>query len=398
MSTTAKRRLLLVITEDWYFASHRFDLARAARDAGFEVALATRVSTWRELIEAEGIRVFPLHYMRRSSRHPWTELRAIGELTSLYREWKPTVVHHVAAKPVIYGGLAARRANVPAVVGALAGLGHAFASERSTARLLRPLLLAAYRAALRHRNVRLIVQNPEDQRLMLEQRLVEPTALRIIRGSGVDTDMFRPRVEPPGTPAFVLVARMLWDKGIGEFVEAARMLRGQGVPARFFLVGETDRENPAAISREQLQRWHAEGVIEWWGHRNDIPAVLAWAHVACLPSYREGLPKSLLEAAACGLPLIATDVPGCREIAINGETALLVPPRDATALAEAMQQLAADAGLRRRLGAAARRLVCEEFASERINMQTVALYRELVGASGSLVPEPTISSAATPNQ
>jgi glycosyltransferase involved in cell wall biosynthesis len=378
-----KPRLLLVVTEDWYFASHRFDLARAARDAGFQVALATRVGTWRERIEAEGIHVFPLLFMRRSSRRPWVELQAINELRRLYREWRPDVVHHVAAKPVIYGGLAARMAEVPGVVAALAGLGHAFASERPSARMLRRALLAAYRAALKHRNVRLIVQNPEDKFLVIEQGLVRPTGLRVIRGSGVDTQTFRPSNEPDGTTTFVLVARMLWDKGVGEFVEAARWLRQRDVSARFVLVGEADPENPAAITREHLLRWHREGHIEWWGHRSDMPEVLAGAHVACLPSYREGLPKTLLEAAACGLPLIATDVPGCREIAVHEETGLLVPPRDSVALTEAMLRLAGDAELRRRLGAAGRQRVMENFSTEHITGETIALYRELIEACAS---------------
>jgi glycosyltransferase involved in cell wall biosynthesis len=376
-------RLLLVVTEDWYFASHRFDLARTARVAGFDVALATRVSSWRGRIESEGIRVFPLQFMRRSSRQPWVELQAIRELASLYRDWKPDVVHHVAAKPVIYGGLAARRTGVKGVVAALAGLGHAFASERASARMLRPALLAAYRAALKQRHVRLIVQNPEDQRFVLEQRLVQQQELRVIRGSGVDTQVFHPHADPGGVPTFVLVARMLWDKGVGEFVEAARMLQQRNVAARCLLVGEADPENPAAITREHLRRWHAEGHVEWWGHRSDIADVLAGVHVACLPSYREGLPKSLLEAAACGLPLIATDVPGCREIAVHEQTALLVPPRNAAALAEAMTRLACDAGLRRRLGTAGRQRVCEHFSTERITGQTIALYRELVDACAS---------------
>jgi len=275
-------------------------------------------------------------------------------------------------------------AEVPGVVAALAGLGHAFASERSSARMLRPALLAAYRTALKHRNVRMIVQNPEDQHLVIEQGLVRPTGLRVIRGSGVDTQAFRPRNEPDGTTIFVLVARMLWDKGVGEFVEAARWLRQRDVSARFVLVGEADPENPAAITREQLLRWHREGHIEWWGHRSDMPEVLAGAHVACLPSYREGLPKTLLEAAACGLPLIATDVPGCREIAVHEETALLVPPRDSVALAEAMLRLVSDAELRRRLGAAGRQRVMENFSTDHITGETIALYRELIEACASV--------------
>ena len=206
----------------------------------------------------------------------------------------------------------------------------------------------------------------------------------MIRGSGVDTQVFRPHAEPDTVPTFVLVARMLWDKGVGEFVDAARLLQQRGVRARCLLVGEADPENPAAIAREQLRRWHSEGHVEWWGHRNDMSEVLAGAHVACLPSYREGLPKTLLEAAACGLPLIATDVPGCREIAVHEETGLLVPPRDSLALAETMLRLASDAELRRRLGAAARQRVCDNFSTERITGETIALYRELIEACASV--------------
>jgi len=249
--------------------------------------------------------------------------------------------------------------------------------------MLRPLLIAAYRASLRHPQIRLIVQNAEDERFALDQRLAPPSALRVIRGSGVDTQLFTPHIEPAGAPVFVLVARMLWTKGVGEFVDAARQLRRGKLDARFVLVGEADEENPAAIPHEQLQRWHTEGDIEWWGHRSDMPAVLARAHVACLPSYREGLPKSLLEAAACGLPLIATDVPGCAEIAVHEQTALLVPPRDADALANAMLRLAGDGDLRRRLGTAGRQFVCERFALKRITEETLTLYRELMNTCAS---------------
>jgi glycosyltransferase involved in cell wall biosynthesis len=373
-----KPRLLFVVTEDWYFASHRLELARAALAAGFEVGLATRISTCAKRIEGEGIRLLPLRCMRRSSRNPWIELRAIAELATIYREWRPAITHHVAAKPVIYGGLAARAARVPAVVNALAGLGYAFASPRRRARLLRPAMLVAYRVALRHSHSRLIVQNPEDETVVIENQLVAPSAVRRIRGSGVDTSVFLPSSEPSGPTTFVLAARMLWDKGVGEFVEAARMLRARGVAARFVLVGDADPENPAAIARAELQRWQAEGTVEWWGHRSDMAEVFRSAHVVCLPSYREGLPKVLLEAAACGRPLIATDVPGCREIAIHGESALLVPLRDAGSLADAMATLAADPELRRRLGNCGNRMVREGFTVEHVNAETLRIYRELL--------------------
>ena len=373
-----KPRLLFVITEDWYFVSHRLALACAARDAGFEVGIAARVVSCAERIESERISLFPLKYMRRSSRNPYIELRAIGELADLHRRWRPNISHHVAAKPVIYGGLAAQRARVPAVVSALAGLGFVFTSASAQARVLRPIVLQAYRTSMQHPRSRLIVQNQADREAVVSQRLIEPSAVRQIGGSGVDVEFFKVSEQAPGTPLIVLAARMLKDKGVHEFVEAARIARSRGIVARFALVGDTDRQNPAAISTEQLKRWQAQGYVEWWGHRVDMDDVLRSAHVVCLPSYREGLPKVLLEAAACGRPLIASDVPGCREIAIHNETALLVPPRDAAALADAMQILAADPQLRQRLGQRARELVCGKFTIQHVNEQTIQIYRELL--------------------
>lgn len=375
-----KPRLLFVITEDWYFCSHRLDLARAARDAGFEVAVATRVASCAERIRAEGIELFPLRYMRRSSRNPWVEIRAIRELTALYRQWTPNIAHHVAAKPVIYGGIAAQRARVPAVVNALAGLGFVFTSGRAEAKALRPIVARAYRVAMRHRHSRLIVQNQADEEVVLGRGLTIPSMIRRIAGSGVDVSVFQPAAETAEPPVILLAARMLRDKGVYEFVEASSIARSRGVTARFVLVGDTDPENPAAIARAQLERWHSAGDVEWWGHRDDMAEVLRSAHVVCLPSYREGLPKVLLEAAACGRPIIASDVPGCREIAIHNETALLVPPRDSAALADAMQTLAADPRLRRRLGQRARQVVCGKFTIEHVNAQTIQVYRELLAA------------------
>lgn len=374
----ASPRLLFVVTEDWYFASHRLDLARAARAAGFRVGVATRVADGEQQIRDAGIELIPLQHMRRSSRNPLVELRAIEELTDLYRAWTPDIVHLIAAKPIVYGGIAARRARVPGVVGALAGLGYAFSSPSLRARLIRPALLAAYRAALRQANVRVIVQNPQDGQAIEAARLAASRQVRLVRGSGVDPTRFSPTPEPTGTPVAMLVGRMLQDKGVREFVEAARLLRDRGTAVRCVLVGDADTENPSAIPRAELDRWHSEGAVEWWGHRSDMPATLALANIVCLPSYREGLPKVLLEAAACERALIATDVPGCREVAIQGETALLVPPRDVARLAEAIATLATSADQRRAFGQQARRHVTDHFTADHVNRATLAIYAELL--------------------
>lgn len=369
-------KLLFLVTEDWYFCSHRLPLARAAQAAGYEVVVATRVGRHGEAIVAEGFKLIPIG-LRRSSHNPLHEMQAIAEILAIYRRERPDIVHHVALKPVLYGTLAARMARVPAVVNALAGMGFVFSSTTLKARLLRPLVVGAFRRLLDARNSLLILQNPDDRKLLVDRGVVGAQRTRLIRGSGVDIGSFTPTPEPAGTPVVMLPARMLRDKGVVEFVEAARLLRAHGVEARFILVGDSDSENSAAIPDAQLEAWHEDGVIEWWGRCEDMPEVLAHAHIVCLPSYREGLPKVLLEAAACGRALVATAVPGCREIVIDGHNGLLVPPRDAEALALAIGRLLDAPELRAKMGKHSRELVEAEFSVDLVVRQTLAVYREL---------------------
>ena len=374
-ATRDKPVLLYLITEDWYFWSHRLPIARAARDAGWEVLVATRVGSHGERIEQEGFRLIPIK-MRRRSLAPWWEIATVAELIGIYRRERPDLVHHVAMKPVLYGSLAAALAGVPAVVHALAGMGYIFTSSGVKARLLRPLIRTAFRWLLDGSHSRLILQNPDDVAVMTKAT-VAPERVVLIRGSGVDTEAFAQSDEIDGTPVAVMVSRMLWDKGVGELVEAARLLQRRGVPLRVVLVGSPDPENPASIPERQLRDWDASGDVAWWGERSDVANIWANCHIAVLPSYREGLPKSLLEAAACGRPLVATDVSGCREVVRDGATGLLVSPRDARALADALARLARDRDMRRRMGAAARGLVAREMSEQVVVAQTVALYRSL---------------------
>jgi len=376
-------RLLFVVSEDWYFWSHRLSLARAALAAGFEVGLATRAGKYADAVAAEGIRLIPLSFLNRGSKNPLREAAALSELVDAYRDFKPTIAHHVAIKPVLYGTLAARATRVPVVVNALGGLGYAFLSQTRTARLMRPFIFAAMRFALDAPRAALIVQNSEDARTLLANRLVRNERLVLIRGSGVDTDIYRPTPEPDCEPVVVLPARMLWDKGVGEFAAAARILRGRGVRARFVLVGQPDRHNPRAVPRSQLEAWAREGVVEWWGLKHDMAEVYAKAHIVCLPTYYEGLPKALLEAAACGKPIVATDIPGCREIARPGVNALLAPVRDAQSLAAALERLIADPALRHELGAAGRRIAEQEFTHQAVADQTLGLYARLLAPVGA---------------
>jgi glycosyltransferase involved in cell wall biosynthesis len=368
--------LVLVITEDWYFWSHRLGLARAVRDAGWQVVVATTPGKLRQQIEAEGFRYYPLR-LQRKGRNPWGEVLAILDLASLYRLARPDVVHHVAIKPVLYGSLAARLAAVPGVVNAVVGLGYVFISGGAKHTLLRTAVEWAYRLAFSDRRTRVIFQNPDDRNLFLQQRIVRAAQTVIIPGAGVDIMRFAPAPAPPGEPVVLLASRLLWDKGIGELVEAARILKRRNIAGRVVLAGLPDPSNPASIPQATLEAWQQEGVIEWIGRRSDMPAVLAEAHIACLPSYREGLPLSLIEAASCARPIVAANVPGCREIVQDGWNGLLVPVKDAQALADALQTLLTDAPLRQRMGQRGRELVLQRFAQEHIIEQTFAVYQSL---------------------
>ena len=372
-----KPRLLYLVAEDWYFCSHRLPLAVAAQERGFEVTVATRVQRHGEQIRAAGLDLVPLR-LERHSHNPLRELGALIEIVGVYRHLRPDVAHHVAIKPVLYGSIAARLTHTPAVVNAIAGLGYVASSNDLRARLLRPAIQMAYRLLLNRRGSRLIVQNPDDVEALTQSHIVDRDRVTLIRGSGVDTRYFSPAPEPQGPCLTVLPARLVRDKGVVEFVEAARLLRAQGVDARFALVGEPDPGHPAEIAQSELERWQAEGVVEYWGWRDDMRAVYLQAHVVCLPSYREGLPKALIEAAACGRPLVTCDVPGCREVVSDGDNGLLVPPRTVELLAKALRRLIDDAGLRARMGARSRERALAEFSIERVVADTLAVYQASV--------------------
>jgi glycosyltransferase involved in cell wall biosynthesis len=370
-------RLLFVANSARYFVSHRMQLALAARDAGSDVHVAAPPGPESEAIRAMGFPFYPVP-VRRGTLNPWSEAAGILALVSLYRRIRPDVVHHVTMKPVLYGTIAARVAGVPAIVNAVTGLGYLFVDGDVRQRILRRAFTTLGRMAFRHPRMRFIFQNPDDLGDFLDAGLTTEAESALIRGSGVDTRVFAAVPEPEGPPVVVLPSRMLWDKGVGEFVAAARQLKSAGSPARFVLVGDPDPANPQVVPAEQLRAWDEEGVIEWWGHRSDMPAVFASCHVVTLPSvYREGVPKVLIEAASCGRPLVVTDMPGCREIVRDGQNGLLVPPRDSAALAAALERLIADSELRREYGASGRALVKREFAIEHVIERTLDVYGEL---------------------
>jgi glycosyltransferase involved in cell wall biosynthesis len=380
----ARRRLVLLVTEDWHFWSHRVDLARAAVRAGFDVFVATRVTAHAAKIRAAGLQVCALRWLQRGVPGVH-DLAGVAEIARLYRRLRPAVVHHVGVKPVVYGSWAARLARGPRVVNTIAGLGSSFIGTVAGAGLLRATMKRALRSALAAPDSRVIFQNRDDLDYFREAGILGDTPALIIPGAGVDLGLFHPSLEPTEAPVVMLAARLVQDKGIVEFVSAARELRRRRIEARFVLVGMVDHRNPTRIPAAQLEAWQAEGVIEWWGHRDDMPDTLRAANLVVLPSYREGFPKVLLEAAASGRAIVATDVPGCREIVRHGENGFLVPARDATGLANAIETLVQNPTLRAEAGRRGRDIAVREFSSDRISDHTILVYRELLSEQGALV-------------
>jgi glycosyltransferase involved in cell wall biosynthesis len=363
-------KIILFSNTSWSLYNFRLVLARDLRQRA-EVILLSPPDEYSPRLEAAGFRWIPFP-MSRQGMNPFYELLTIWRLFQLYRREKPDLVHHFTIKCMLYGSLAAWLASVPAV-NTVTGLGYAFAQTDWRGRILNSFVRAAYRFVLRGTQV--IFQNPDDRAEFVRERLVDSAHATLIRGSGIELSLYNPLPEPDGQPLVLMAARMLRDKGVAEFVEAARRLRTSGLVARFALVGDTDAGNPAAIPHWQLKAWQEEGAVEWWGWRDDMPAVLASAHIVCLPSYyKEGLPRLLLEAAACARPIVTTDTPGCREAVRHGVNGLLVPPRDAAALAESLRTLIVDPDLRVRMGHAGRRMAEEEFNIERVNAATLEVY------------------------
>ncbi|MFO0678101.1 MAG: glycosyltransferase family 4 protein [Polyangiaceae bacterium] len=373
-------RLLFLVNSADFFLSHRLPIAIAARNQGYDVHVATPHSASISVLREHGL----VHHgipLTRSSARVTEEVRAVAAITALFRRVAPTIVHTVTLKPVLYGGIAARIARVPAIVHAVSGLGYVFMAEGLRASTRRRAVLAAYALAFRHPNQKVIFQNGDDRAEL--GRTVADSDVAMISGSGVDLDVFSPAlrmtVPSPGPVRIVMAARLLRDKGIVEFVEAARIVKSRGRSVEFVLAGKPDDGNPAAVSASEVRGWNDAGVLRWLGHRTDMAAVWRDADIACLPSYREGTPKSLLEAAACGLPIVTTDVPGCREVVHAGENGRLVPARDAAALAEALDALVLDEASRREMGQRSRERAIESFGVRAVESATLAIYEELVG-------------------
>jgi len=364
-----KPKIMFFLTEDWYFLSHRLRLARACRDLGWDVVVATRVQTHGEKFRNEGFRLLPLRLRRRARAH-WAELPATFELIKILLSKRPDILHQVGLKPVINGSLAAMLAPPTVVVNALTGMGYIFTSGRIPVRVARILIQIMLRYCLRPRNHWLIVQNDDDASSLVGSGLILSDRLTVIRGSGVDPDEFIPTAEPElaaGEPVIaVVVSRMLKDKGMREVVFAARALKLRKTPVHIHLVGAPDPDNPSSIPEKTLRQWDREGCIEWIGHKDNISKIWSGAYIAVLPSYREGLPR--------GRPIVTTDVPGCNDVVEDGVTGFTVPPQDWVGLADAVEKLASSATLRVKMGVKMRDKVVAQFSEAFVVRQTINLY------------------------
>ncbi|MFK2875923.1 glycosyltransferase family 4 protein [Rhodanobacter hydrolyticus] len=373
-------KAVLFANTDWYLYNFRRSLAMSLRRQGYDVLLISPPGPYGAKLRALGLRWEPLPMARRSL-NPLREAALLWHLVRLLRREQPVLVHGFTIKCAVYGSLAARLAGVPARVNAVAGMGYVFTSSQMKARLLRPVVRGLLRLALGGRGARLILQNADDVALFQQAGLVDPQHIRLIRGSGVNCAQFalatRTRSADDERPRVLLACRLLWDKGLDEFVNAIRQLRLQGCSLHALLAGTPDPGNPATVPEATIRGWVAEGLVTWLGHVDDMAGLLASVDVVVLPSYREGLPRTLVEAAACGLPLITTDVPGCREVVTDDVDGLLVPKGNSEALAHAIRRVLEIPGLAQRLGEAARLKARTQFDEHIVIEHTLEVYAEL---------------------
>lgn len=371
------KKILFVVNCPQFFLSHRLPIAVAALEQGYEVHVASPGGTGAKQIKSKGLHHHNLE-MERSGQNPFREFLLIVSLFRIFQELKPDLVHLITIKPVIYGGIAARAAGIKAVVAAVSGLGTVFMEESGGGAIRRSLVSVLYKVAFSQKNLAVIFQNPNDRDALLDSGALELSKVRMIRGSGVDLAEFPFLPEPTGTPVVVMAARLLRDKGVVEFLEAAQILKNRGVSVIMRLVGSLDPGNPSSLSESELEQWERRNVAEILGYRSDVGAQYAAAHIVCLPSYREGLPKGLVEAAACGRAVVTTDVPGCRDAIVPDKTGILVSKNNSEALANAIQKLIECPDQRLGMGKAGRELAQNVFDIDIIKSQHLAIYKELL--------------------
>ena len=351
------------------------ELAEYIKNKGWDVIFVSPRGDYSEKLSKEGWKYIPLEFSRKGV-NPFREYQTIRQIKKIYIKEKPDLVHHFTIKCVIYGSLAAKSVNIKGIINSITGLGYIFLGTSIFAKLIKSIVKKLYQKALTGTEV--IFENPDDAELFQKLSLVESTQAHIVLGTGINTNKFIPIPPPDSVPLITLPARMLWDKGISEFVEAASILKKKNIKARFALVGKNDEGNPRSISFDQLTLWQKEGNVEWWGWQDDIIPVFSMSDVICLPSYREGLPKVLIEAAACGRPIVTTDVPGCREVVQDGVNGYLVPVKNAEKLADALEKLILDRELRNSMGIESRKIAVKLFSSDNVNLNIFSIYQKAV--------------------
>jgi len=373
---------LYFVAEDWYFWSHRRLLALAALDKGYDVYVVTRVNDYAQKINDLGIKLIPIK-IDRHGKNIIQELKLIKEIIEIYKKIKPDIVHQIAIKPILYGTIATLFVKTRKIVNTFPGLGHVFESKRFWDRKIRFFLMNIFKLLFKIRPVKVIVQNMDNADLLINAGVCEERNLSLIRGSGVDLREYIQSDEVSNSPIILFASRLLWQKGLADFVAAASIVRESNTNVRFVIVGEPDKNNPNSVPETTLNEWNEGGLVEWWGYQSQMLKILSKVKVVVLPSfYGEGIPKILIEAAACGKPIITTDMPGCREIVIHELNGFLVKPHNPEVIADHVRQLLEDDGLCKQMGKEGRRLVESEFSIEKVNAETLLIYDELLGATG----------------
>lgn len=372
-----ERKILLIANTDWYLYNFRLSLAKHLRNQGFEVVFVSPKGDYVEEIIKNRFRFFEWNIGRKSTSLI-QEIKSIAQLKRIYTLEKPDLVHHFTIKPVIYGSISARISGISGIVNSITGLGYIFLTKEIKGKFLRAIVFPLYRVALTGPKIINIFENKFDQEIFIKHNFVNRNNSTIINGVGVDEQYFLPTPDPElEIPLVVLPARMLYDKGVKTLVDAARILKSK-TNLRVALVGDVDPGNPSSIEVSTLKKWEKEGLAEWWGFQKNMREIYQNSTIVTLPSLGEGLPTVLIEAAACGRPIVATDVAGCREVVQDQKNGFLVPPKDPEALAEALLVLINDPEMRSRMGNAGRALVLEKFTDKKINTETLAIYEKLL--------------------
>ena len=378
------KKILYNITEDWFFVSHFLSRAVAAKKRGYQIYVCCNQTKYRKLIENNDIKFIKLRYNRKSI-NPLAEFYILLKTIFIYKKFSPDIVHHIAFKPIIYGSIAAKLINIRSVINAPVGMGYVFTSGTLKANILRPLLKILLKIFLnshhgKNKKNMVIFENEDDLKYFLGIKAIRFKDAIVIKGAGVDIDksIFNNKKKNL-VPIVTLVSRMLKDKGINEFVESARLLKDKKIKARFLLVGDVDPLNSSSIKSSLLKRWNDNKTIEWLGWIDDVKTILKQTDILCLPSYREGLPKALLEGAAIGLPIVTTNTVGCKDVVQNGINGILVPIKDSFSLSIALEKLIKDSALRKKMGGQSIKIATDNFSSTIIIKQTLEVYSKMVG-------------------